>query len=217
VADSKVKLLNVCLTKGKQISNFGTFFAVGAPVATGVLNPILLDSEYKKQHKPERERKLLVTQELGKQIINVVTLLSLWGLTMVATSFVMKKYADPKLLASKVGQDGRAALTTLITNFSGLISLAILSPLLTPSLVGLFKKTDKEVKKTGRELDRGVKKTDQELKTLETKTSLDLMSKSNQPSVSQTGNYPQFSGQHLAAKTLRFPNQNFPISSVGVV
>lgn len=217
MAASKTKLLNTCLTKGKQISNFGTFFAVGAPVATGVLNPILLDSEYKKQHKPEKERKMLVAQELGKQIINVVTLLSLWGLTMVITHHVMKKYADPKLLASKVGQDGRAALTTLITNFSGLISLAILSPLLTPTLVGLFKKTDKEVKKTGKELNKGVEKTDQEFKEFEKRNSLDIMSKPNQPYPSQTINNPQFMGQHVAVKNLRLPNQHFPISSVGFV
>jgi len=219
VAASKIQLLNTCLTKGKQISNFGTLFAVGAPVATGILNPILLDSQYKKQHKPDKERKMLVAQELGKQIINVVTLLSLWGMTMVVTHQIMKRYADPKLLASKVGQDGRAALTTLITNFSGLISLAILSPLLTPSLVGLFKKTDKEVKKTGQELNKSVEKTDleyKEFKEFEKRNALDITSKPNQPYVSPAINNPQFTG-HVAVRNLRLPSPKFPMSSVGLV
>jgi hypothetical protein len=133
-------LLNRLVRDGKKVSNFVTWFSVGAPVATGVLNPILLDIQYKRQHKPEKERKLLVEQEVGKQVINVVTLLSLWQLTMLGTRQMFKRYADQELLKSKVGQAGKAAIVSLLTNISGLISLAVISPMATPGLLKAWKK-----------------------------------------------------------------------------
>jgi hypothetical protein len=126
------KLFNKLVHDGKYVSNFLTWFSLWGPIVTAIFNPVLLNIQYQKQHIPKHERKMLVLQEIGKQTINVVTMVSLFGLTLLSIPFLMKRYFKPNLHGNQKSKAVKDDLTSLLTNVTGFIVLTFLSPILTP-------------------------------------------------------------------------------------
>jgi hypothetical protein len=140
------KLLDKISHDKQYVPNFLTWFSVWGPIVMAICNPLLLDMQYRQQQLPKHERKILVAQEVGKQSINMASMLALFGVTMLSIPFLMKRFARPHQWAGKKGDDVKSDLTSLLTNISGFLALSFVSPILTPVVLKFWNKD--EIKKT---------------------------------------------------------------------
>lgn len=146
------KWINKGLRNGGAISNAASIFGFLAPVGPAVLGTYLMNNQYKKNKMPEDDRKMLISQEIASQGVNVFAHWMSFSLFFLITRKVINHYGDPKLLLPRKGPDGKdlnkeyhdaaAAIRNMACALGGFFGMSVVRPLLAATILKEWKKRE---------------------------------------------------------------------------
>jgi hypothetical protein len=150
------KWINKGLRNGGAISNAASIFGFLAPVGPAVLGTYLMNNQYKKNKMPEDDRKMLISQEIASQGVNVFAHWMSFSLFFLITRKVINHYGDPKLLLPRKAPDGRelnkeyqdaaAAIRNMACALGGFFGMSVVRPLLAATILKEWKKREQAEK-----------------------------------------------------------------------
>ncbi len=138
----KMSLRNI---RHSTLARAAYLFSGFAPVAVGLLSPLLLHIQYKKQPSvTPKERKMGVEQEVATQTVNsALHLMSYFGLVALT-----RKYLKAKGLDKVLGPKNQDLIKVMAGNIGGFIGSAIIRPILGSTILVKYRNRKKEQAKT---------------------------------------------------------------------
>lgn len=116
-----------------KLNRLSQGFSFLAPAGMAVFSPILLNREYKRKGRPDRERRMLVFQEAVSQGINLlVHWASFLGLRALARKAFLKAFPE---LAREQHAAALVAALTIAANVGSFLGMSFLRPVISAKIL----------------------------------------------------------------------------------